>query len=135
MQDGGRKHHRKDRDGGVSERSNADRADTDAGDNALGAGGVNKCAARHLADQGGKAGRRQDEADVDLRPLLRGEVDRNKGAEARLHVGDKKDEPIKSAQAARRGVRRWSAAVRLFVRRLARRGDAASLIFPFAESA
>jgi hypothetical protein len=32
-------------------------------------------------------------------------------------------------------VRRWSAAVRLFVRRLARRGDAASLIFPFAESA
>jgi hypothetical protein len=43
---------------------------------------------------------------------LRGEKDRDKRPEAGLHVGDEKDEPIKPAQAARGGRRRWLAPVR-----------------------
>jgi hypothetical protein len=38
---------------------------------------------------------------------LRGQKDRDKRPEASLHVGDKKDEPIKPEAAAPRGRQRW----------------------------
>jgi hypothetical protein len=65
-----------------------------------------------LPDERNEARGGKDKADIDLRPFLRGEKDRDKGPEAGLYVGNEKDEPIKSAQAARGGCRWWLAPVR-----------------------
>ncbi len=46
------------------------------------------------------------EADIDLRPALRGEIDRDERPESGLHVGDEKNEPVETAQAAPRRRRR-----------------------------
>src|SRR6516225_2124191 len=68
--------------------------------------GINHGAARYLADQCNEARHRQDEADINLRPVLRSQVDRNKWTEASLHVGDEENEPIEAAQASARRRRR-----------------------------
>ena len=62
-------------------------------------------AARHLPEQRHHAADRQHEADVDLRPFLRRQIDRDERAEPGLHVGDEEDEPVEAAQAAARRVR------------------------------
>ena len=91
----------KDRQRRIGQRADANRDDGDAGDQPFRARGVDHGAARHLADQRDEAGRRKHEADVDLRPLLRREIDRHERTETGLHVGDEEDEPIEAAQAAR----------------------------------
>ena len=81
------------------------------------------------ADQGHEAGRGENKADIDLRPFLRGEIDRDEGPEAGLHVGDEEDEPIEAAQAApRRRERRLGWLRRRSPRRLGRTRPAAAAL-------
>jgi hypothetical protein len=71
-----------------------------------------------LSDQRDETGGRENEADIDLCPLLRGEVDRDERSKAGLHIGDEKYEPIKAAQAARRRRQRRFATVCRLARRI-----------------
>ena len=64
---------------------------------------IDQRAARHLRDQRDEAGHGENKADVDLRPFLRGQIDRDERPETGLHVGDEEDEPVEAAQAASRG--------------------------------
>ena len=87
-------------------------ADADDGDRrhqTLGAGGVDERAARHLAGQGYEPADREGEADIDLRPFLLGQVDRDERPESGLRVGEKEDEPVEAAPArdGRRRARGW----------------------------
>jgi hypothetical protein len=61
--------------------------------------GIHQSAARHLRRQGNEAPRRENKADVELRPLMRGEIDRDEWLKAGLHVGEKESEPIQPASA------------------------------------
>ena len=106
MQRRSRQHGREDRPCRVDERAGGDQRDRDAGDAAHRTDGIDQSAARHLAHQGDDGRDRQDEADFDLSPLLRRQVDGDEGAEAGLHVGDKEDEPVEPLQAAPGGMGR-----------------------------
>jgi hypothetical protein len=112
VQDRSRQHDREDRQRRIGQGGDADGDDGDAGDEALGAGGIDDGATRHLAEERDDARRRLHETDIELRPALPGEVDRHERAEAGLYVGDEKDEPIEPAQAARRRMQRRLAAFR-----------------------
>ena len=101
MHNGRRQHDREYRQRGIGQRTEADRADRDPGDQPFGARRIDQRAARHLANERHEAGRGENKADIDLRPFLRGEKDRDERAETGLHVGDEEDEPIEAAQAAR----------------------------------
>jgi hypothetical protein len=61
---------------------------------------------------------------------LPGEIDRDERSETGLHVGDEEDEPIKSAQAARRRMQRRLAAFR-GRRRRRRPGFTVARVLPF----
>ena len=102
VQDRSRQHHRKDRQHRIAQGADADRHDRNAGDEALGSGGIDQGAARHLSDQRNEARRRLHEPDIDLGPALRGEINRDERPESGLHVGDEENEPIEPAQAALR---------------------------------
>jgi len=87
-----------------------------------------------LPGQRHQASDRENEADVDLRPLLRRQVDGDERTKAGLDVGDKENEPVQTAQAARRRRQRRFAATRL---RAFRRGlfrDPAVLITTVAKA-
>ena len=90
----------------IGERADADGRDRKARHQPLGAGGIDDGAAGHLADQADDAADRQHEADLDLGPFLRRQIDRDERPEAGLHVGEKEDEPVEAALALARG-RRW----------------------------
>jgi hypothetical protein len=72
-----------------------------------------------LPEQANDTADRQHEADLDLRPLLRGQIDRNERTEAGLNVGEKEDEPVEATLAfarrlllaARRGRQRHDIAL------------------------
>jgi hypothetical protein len=51
-----------------------------------------------LAGQCHQPGHGQNEADIDLRPLLRCQIDGNEGAKAGLDIGDEENEPIETMQ-------------------------------------
>src|ERR1700691_3434617 len=112
----------------VGQGADTDSRDGDAGDQPLRPRGINERAAGHLADERNETSRRQDEADVDLCPLLRGEKDRDKRAKAGLHIGDEEDEPVKAAQAACGWSQGWLRSSRPLVRR--RRGLACDPVAP-----
>jgi hypothetical protein len=80
------------------------RADTYADDSQrscplFGACPIDQPTAGHLAQKASEAADGQDEPDIDLRPFLGREVDRQEGAEPRLDVGNEEGEPIEAAQA------------------------------------
>ncbi|MET4839520.1 hypothetical protein ABIF62_000015 [Bradyrhizobium japonicum] len=102
MQRGRGHHHGEDRHRRVGQRAKADGRDRKGGDQPLGLCGIDDRATRHLPDQRDDAADRQHEADLDLRPFLRREVDRDEGAEPGLHVGEEEDEPVEAAQALAR---------------------------------
>ena len=106
MSDGGAKHDRKNRIDGIGERAQADHGDGNAGDQPFGLGCIHQRSARHLRDQRDESGRGENKTDVDLRPFLRRQINRDERPETRLHVGDEEDEPIEPAQGARGG-RGW----------------------------
>ena len=66
-------------------------------------------AARDLAEQRHDAADRQHETDLDLRPFLRGQIDRDERAEAGLHVGEKKMNQSRPRRLCFDGGRRRSA--------------------------
>jgi hypothetical protein len=98
VQHRGRQDHREYRPGRIAERADADRCDRETRHQPFGAGEIDQGSARHLPHQSDQACRRQNQADVDLRPFLLGQIDRNERTEAGLHIGHEKDEPIKAAQ-------------------------------------
>jgi hypothetical protein len=62
-------------------------------------------AASMIADQADDAADRQHQADLDLGPFLRGQVDGDEGAKAGLDVGEEEDEPVERTQALPRRLR------------------------------
>ena len=105
MQGGGGQHDRKDRQQRVSERARGDCGEGQSRDQPLRAGGIDQRAARHLPQQRDQAAGREHEADVNLRPLLRREIDRNEWAEAGLNVGHEENEPVEPAKTVAGGMR------------------------------
>ncbi len=110
MQNGRRRHHRKDRPQRIGQRGAADGGDRQARHQPLGTRVIDDSAAGHLPEQADDAADRQHKADLDLRPFLRSQIDRNERAEAGLNVGEKEDEPVEAALAFAR--RLWPAAGR-----------------------
>ena len=55
---------------------------------------IDQRAAGHLAGQGDEPARGQDQADIELRPLMRREIDRNERAEPGLDVGEEEGEQV-----------------------------------------
>jgi hypothetical protein len=96
VQAGGSEHHRKNRPDRISERADADRRDTEAGNEAFIPDSVHQSTTRNLSRQGDQTRRRQHQADVDLGPFLRGQINRNKGTEPGLNIRDTKDKPVQS---------------------------------------
>src|SRR5439155_17762943 len=85
----------------------ADRDHRQRGNAAFRSRGIDDGTSGHLQRQSGKAAGGENEADVDLRPSLRREIDGDERAESGLHVGDAECEPIEAAQAAAGGGDRW----------------------------
>ena len=130
LNDRRRQHHGKDRMRRVGQSADANRCNRNAGDQSLRPRCVDQGAAGHLADQRNEAGGGQDETDVDLRPLLRGEKDRDERPKAGLHIGDEEDKPIKSAQAACRRPQRRLRSAGLLAKK--RRGSACDPVAPIS---
>ena len=103
MQRRGRHHHRKDRPRRIGERADADRRDRKARHQPFGAGRIDDRSAGHLPDQSDDAADRQHKTDLDLGPFLRRQIDRNERTESGLHIREKEDEPVETAQALARG--------------------------------
>jgi len=55
-----------------------------------------------LARERHEPARGQDQPDVELRPSMRGQIDRNERTEAGLDVGEEKGEPVEAARACAR---------------------------------
>ena len=91
-----RHEHRRHRD---QERADAYADDGERSRALFGAHPIDQPAAGHLAQKAGEAADGQDEADVDLRPFLGRQIDRQEGAEARLDVGNEEGEPVEAALA------------------------------------
>ena len=81
-----------------------------AAKNPLGAGGIDQRAARHLAGERKQSAHGQEEANIALRPFLRGQIDCDQWSETHLCVGEKEHEPIQRPQTFARGARRQTAA-------------------------
>jgi hypothetical protein len=62
------------------------------------ADGIDQRTAGHLAGQGDQAARGQDQADIELRPLMRGQIDRDERTKAGLNVRKEEREPVKTAR-------------------------------------
>ena len=60
---------------------------------------IDQPAAGHLAQQAREAADGEDQADVDLRPFLGRQIDREEGTEAGLDVGNEEGEPVEPALA------------------------------------
>ena len=65
-------------------------------DAALGRNDINQPATGQLAEETGDASDGEHQADICLGPLLRGEIDREKGAKPGLDVGDEECKPIEA---------------------------------------
>jgi hypothetical protein len=76
--------------------------DCERGDQPCRAHGVDQSAAGHLPGQRNKSSRGQDQADIELRPLMRSQIDSNERTKTGLNVGEKKGEPVEAANAPRR---------------------------------
>jgi hypothetical protein len=94
MQDRARQYDWENRQRCVGKSADADGDDGDTGDETLRACRIDQRAARHLAEQCDQPGRRKHKADIELRPVLRGEIDGDERAEAGLHIGNKENEPV-----------------------------------------
>jgi len=104
--------HGKDRKSRISQRHTADSRDGKPRHQPLRSRRIDDGAARHLSEQPDHAADRQHQADLRLRPFFRGEIDRDEGAEAGLHVRKEEDEPVEPVLAALRGMRRFGRLVR-----------------------
>src|SRR6202022_1252186 len=92
---------RKDRPRRISQRAHADRSRRKAGARGARAGGIDDGAAGHLPDQSDHAADRQHKTDLDLRPLLRRQINRDEWTETGLNIREKEKKPVEAAQALR----------------------------------
>jgi hypothetical protein len=74
--------------------ASANRHNRDASEEFCRAHGIDQSTARHLNRQGNEGPRRENEADVELRPLMCGQIDRDEWPKTGLHVGEEESEPI-----------------------------------------
>jgi hypothetical protein len=98
MQSAGDDDHREDRPHCDGKRARAHRYDCGAGSKACGADCVDKCPAGHLTGQRHQATSGKDQADVDLRPRMRRQVDRDERTKSGLDIGKKEAEPVEPAR-------------------------------------
>ncbi len=84
------------------QRRGADHDNADRDQSALPWQCVGQRAARDLAGDPRKPAKRQGIADVALRPAQMGQIERNEGAEAGLHVGKEEIHPVEAVAALRR---------------------------------
>ena len=59
---------------------------------------IDQRTAGHLAGQGDKPSRGQDQPDIELRPLMRGQIDRDERTKPGLNVRKEEGEPVKTAR-------------------------------------
>jgi len=85
---------RKDRPERDHQRARADRDHRKRGEAPFVPNGIDDGPAGHLECQGGEASGGENQADVDLRPLARREIDGEERAESRLHVGNAERKPV-----------------------------------------
>jgi hypothetical protein len=86
----------------IGERADCDRDDGETCDQPFRSGGIDERAAGDLPDERDETADGENEADIDLRPFLGGQIDRDERAETGLHVGHEEHEPVEPAQAALR---------------------------------
>jgi L-alanine-DL-glutamate epimerase-like enolase superfamily enzyme len=67
--------------------------------------GVREGAAGNLRHHPRDAADRERDADIPLRPVVLGEIERHKGSKAGLHIGDEEIHPIEAMPTLRRGAR------------------------------
>ena len=92
------------------ERARADQRDRNRGHEALRARRIDDRTARHLSEQADQAPDREHEADIDLGPRHRREIDRDERPETSLHIGDEEHEPVEAVLARLRRMRRLAVA-------------------------
>ena len=99
MQRAGAEHDGEDRPRRNGERAHADRRHRKACRQSRRAHRIDQRAPWHLTRQGHQPARGEDEADIDLSPRLRGQIDCDKGTKAGLDIGQEKAEPVEAAEA------------------------------------
>ena len=85
---------------GHGEGADADREQGDASDQPRGTHRIDQRAGRQLAGQGDEPTGGEDEPNIQLRPGMCRQVDRHKGTEPGLNVGEEEAEPVKAAMTA-----------------------------------
>src|SRR5262245_11351636 len=103
MEQRGTQNDGKDWPDGISQRAHADHADCETGDQPLRARPIDQPSSRHLTKQRSQSAHGKNQADLNLSPFLRCQIDCDEGAKTGLHVGKKEYEPIKAARASNRG--------------------------------
>ena len=98
VEDTGSHDHRETRPDRERKRAQTNRRDREPRNQTIRAYGIDERAAGHLAGQGDKSARGQDQADVELRPLVGGQIDRNERAQPSLNVGKEEGEPVKTTR-------------------------------------
>jgi hypothetical protein len=93
---------RKDRPDCKGKRAQTDGPDRKSAKQSGRAHGINQRPARHLARECNQSAGGQNEADIELRPMVRSQIDRDKWTKTGLDVGQEKSKPIKSARAGGR---------------------------------
>jgi hypothetical protein len=83
-------------------RAQANRRHREHGNQARRAHRINQRAPGHLAGERHQPTGRQNQPDIELRPRVRGQIDRNERTETGLDVGKEKGEPVKPARACPR---------------------------------
>ena len=116
VQGAGREHHHEDRPDRGDQCTRPDRHQCDGGKEADRADGVDQRPGWHLPDQRDHSAGAQHQADLDLRPRMAREIDRDERPKSGLNVGEKENKPVEAAGARprqrgtvlRRDMWRWS---------------------------
>jgi hypothetical protein len=87
---------------GKGKRAQADRGHRKHANQARGTQRIDQRPAGHLTDERHQAAGCQNKTDVELRPGVRGQIDRDERPEAGLDVVEEKGEPVKAARACPR---------------------------------
>jgi len=83
-------------------RAHTDPDNRKSAEQSRGAHRINQRSARHLTGKRDQSAGSENKTDVELRPLVRGKVNRDERTKAGLDVGQKKGKPIEAAAAAGR---------------------------------
>ncbi len=98
MKDTSSHDHRETRPERECKRAQTDRRHSECRNQPRRAYGIDQRAAGQLAGQGDKAARGQDQADIELRPLMGSQIDCNERTKTGLNVRKEEGEPVKTAR-------------------------------------